>query len=248
MSAEAVRKRRQLDAATVLVGVDRLDYTKGIAQRIEAFGELLDEGHLSPDECVLVQVAVPSRVAVDAYCEEQTQVEAAVRAVNDRHARSNGSDVVIFLHQNLDAAELASWYRAANVMLVTPLADGMNLVAKEFVASRNDLRGALVLSEFAGAAQEFAGGAELVNPYDTQSIKDAILRSINAPSSECESKMSHMRSVVAGNDVDHWAASFLEQLDAAAANRQSPFAHHRSVSAHNHRAGRIARETRFEVR
>lgn len=247
MAAEAARKRRQLNAASVLLGVDRLDYTKGIAQRIEAFGELLDEGHLSPDGCVFVQIAVPSRTSVDAYCEERAQVESAVRAVNERHSRSDGSSVVAYTHANLDADELASWYRAADVLLVTPLADGMNLVAKEFVASRSDLRGALVLSEFAGVAQEFAEGAELVNPYDTQSIKQALMRTLNSPSSQRESKMSHMRSVVATNNVEHWAADFLDQLDDAA-NRQGIFTHRRSAASTTHRAGRSSREGRFEFR
>ncbi len=219
-SADAsISKRDALAAATLLLGVDRLDYTKGITRRVEAFGELLDEGLLSAAECILVQVAVPSRTSVDAYESEQKHLQLAVDAVNDRHPRPDGSDVVRVIHSNLGPEELAEWYRAADVMLVTPFADGMNLVAKEFIASRSDLDGALILSEFAGSAKELASGALLVNPYDIDSIKHAVLSAIGMPASDRSNRMRAMRAVVRTNNVERWANRFLRRLDAAVRGR-----------------------------
>ncbi len=209
---ESTTLRREMNAATVFLGVDRLDYTKGIAQRIKAFGALLDGGHLPAEDCVFVQIAVPSRTSVSAYAEERALVEAAVEEVNSRHRRRDGSPVVQYHYRNLSPSELATWYRAADVLVVTPLADGMNLVAKEFVAARGDHDGALVLSEFAGAAHDLEVGAMLVNPYDIDAMKIAMTRAAHLPRAERMRRMQSMRGVVRVNDVNNWAASFLARL------------------------------------
>ena len=156
-----------------MLGIDRLDYTKGILHRLRAYGELLNEDRLGA-QTVLVQVASPSRERVEAYRELRDDVEQMVSRINGQHGEV-GSPPVHYLHQSYPREEMAALYLAADVMLVTPLRDGMNLVAKEYVACRNDESGALVLSEFTGAADELAG-AFLVNPHDIEGLKDTIVR------------------------------------------------------------------------
>src|SRR5689334_10744764 len=157
----------------VLLGVDRLDYTKGIVHRLRAYGELVADGRLGPRP-VLIQVASPSRERVEAYKTLRDEVEVMVGRINGEHGEV-GYHPVHYLHQSFPREEMAALYLAAHVMLVTPLRDGMNLVAKEYVACRNDESGTLVLSEFTGAADELAG-AFLVNPHDIEGMKDAIVR------------------------------------------------------------------------
>jgi alpha,alpha-trehalose-phosphate synthase [UDP-forming] len=193
----------------LLLGIDRLDYTKGILHRLKAYGELLNEGRLGPN-CVLVQVASPSRERVEAYRTLRDEVELTVGRINGDHAEL-GHPPINYLHQSYPREEMAALYLAADVMLVTPLRDGMNLVAKEFVACRNDETGALVLSEFTGAADELTG-AFLVNPHDIDGLKDAIVRAATITPAEARRRMRSMRRRVFENDVAHWAASFLDAL------------------------------------
>jgi trehalose 6-phosphate synthase len=198
----------------VMLGVDRLDYTKGILHRLRAYGELLNEGRLG-EQTVLVQVASPSRERVEAYRELRDDVEQTVSRINGRHGEV-GSPPVHYLHQSDPREEMAALYLVADVMLVTPLRDGMNLVAKEYVACRNDESGALVLSEFTGAADEL-GSAFLVNPHDIEGLKDAIVRAATVSPAEARRRMRSMRRRVREYDVARWAASFLAALDAAPA-------------------------------
>jgi trehalose 6-phosphate synthase len=195
---------------TVLLGVDRLDYTKGIDVRLRALRELLDEGELNPSTVTMVQIAQPSRDDVEAYITLREEVERVVSQINGDHSRV-GFPIVHYIHQDIDAAELLAMYRAADVMLVTPFRDGMNLVAKEYVAARYDLTGALVLSEFAGAATELAD-ALLVNPYDIDGLKAAIVKAVDLDPDEARERMSRMRTAVAANDASVWAAGFLADL------------------------------------
>src|SRR6516225_1789683 len=194
---------------TVLLGIDRLDYTKGIPHRLRAYGELLREGRLGP-RVVLVQVASPSRERVGAYRVLRDDVELAVSRINGEHAEV-GSPPVHYLHQSYPRDEMAALYLAADVMLVTSLRDGMNLVAKEYVACRYDESGALVLSEFTGAADEL-NGAFLVNPHDIDGLKDAIVRAATVSPADARRRMRLMRRRVREHDVAHWAASFLGTL------------------------------------
>jgi trehalose 6-phosphate synthase len=212
---ESVRKRAAdirlaLDEpATVLLGIDRLDYTKGLPHRLSAYGELLRDGRLGP-RVVLVQVASPSRERVGAYRVLRDEVEQAVSRINGEYAEV-GSSPVHYLHQSYPREEMAALYLAADVMLVTSLRDGMNLVAKEYVACRYDESGALVLSEFTGAADEL-GGAFLVNPHDIEGLKDAIVRAATISPAEARRRMRLMRRRVCEHDVTHWAATFLGTL------------------------------------
>jgi trehalose-6-phosphate synthase len=198
------------EPSLTLLGVDRLDYTKGILHRLRAYGELLAEGRLGPRP-VLIQVASPSRERVEAYQTLRDEVEVMVGRINGQYGQV-GYSPVHYLHQSYPREEMAALYLAADVMLVTPLRDGMNLVAKEYVASRYDEGGALVLSEFTGAADELAG-AFLVNPHDIEGMKNIIVRAATAtPPAEARRRMRAMRRRVREHDVAHWAASFLNSL------------------------------------
>jgi alpha,alpha-trehalose-phosphate synthase [UDP-forming] len=197
----------------VLLGVDRLDYTKGILHRLKAYGEILAESRLAPPEAMLVLVACPSRERVEQYRVLRDEVEVTVGRINGEYG-AVGNPPVHYLHQSYPKEEMAALYLAADVMLVTSLRDGMNLVAKEYVACRHDETGALVLSEFTGAADEL-GSAFLVNPHDIEGLKDAIVRAATIPPREAKRRMRSMRRRVREHDVAHWAASFLDALQTA---------------------------------
>jgi trehalose 6-phosphate synthase len=194
----------------VLLGVDRLDYTKGIDVRLKAFAELLAEGRVKGDDTVLVQLATPSRERVESYQVLRSDIERQVGHINGEYGEV-GHPVVHYLHRPVPREELVAFFVASDVMLVTPLRDGMNLVAKEYVACRSDLGGALVLSEFTGAAAELRQ-AYLVNPHDTEGVKDAIEEALNQPVEEGRRRMRALRRQVLVHDVDRWARSFLDAL------------------------------------
>jgi trehalose 6-phosphate synthase len=194
----------------VLLGVDRLDYTKGIDVRLKAFAELLAEGRVKGDDTVLVQLATPSRERVESYQVLRSDIERQVGHINGEYGEV-GHPVVHYFHRPVPRDELVAFFVASDVMLVTPLRDGMNLVAKEYVACRSDLGGALVLSEFTGAAAELRQ-AYLVNPHDTEGVKDAIEAALNQPVEEGRRRMRALRRQVLAHDVDRWARSFLDAL------------------------------------
>ena len=198
------------DPETVFLGIDRLDYTKGIHARLRAFGELVSDGTLDVGEAVFVQVATPSRERVEQYRLLRDEIDRLVGRLNGDLGRI-GRPAISYLHSSYPREEMAALYRAADVMVVTPYRDGMNLVAKEYVACRYDDDGALVLSEFAGAADELRQ-AWLVNPYDINGMKAALLAASDAEPRERTRRMRAMRKQVMENDVAHWAASFLTDL------------------------------------
>ncbi len=211
---ETVKRSREIrealgDPPLVLLGVDRLDYTKGILHRLRAYGELVDEKRLSPG-VVLIQVASPSRERVEAYQTLRDEVEVMVGRINGQHGEV-GYAPIHYLHQSYPREEMAALYLAADVMLVTPLRDGMNLVAKEYVACRTGENGALVLSEFTGAADELSG-AFLVNPHDIDGLKETIVQAAAISPAEARHRMRSMRRRVYSHDVTLWAASFLDTL------------------------------------
>jgi trehalose 6-phosphate synthase len=195
----------------IMLGVDRLDYTKGIEHRLKAFRELLADGRVKVPQTVLVQVAVPSRERVEHYKLLRDKVEREVGGLNGEYGRL-GVPAVHYLFSSFDRAELAAMYLAADVMVVTPLRDGMNLVAKEYVATRVDHAGALVLSEFAGAAHELRH-ADLVNPHDLDGLKDAMVRALEADPSDTGRRMRTMRRYLRTHDVTAWARSYLTALE-----------------------------------
>jgi trehalose 6-phosphate synthase len=197
----------------VFLGVDRLDYTKGIYARLRAFAELMGEGHIDVEDAVFVQVAVPSREQVEQYRLLRDEIERLVGRINGDHGRI-GRPAIHYLHSSYPREEMAAMYAAADVMVVTPYRDGMNLVAKEYVACRYQDDGALVLSEFAGAADELRQ-AWLVNPHDINGMKSALLEAYQADEKEVTRRMRAMRKQVTQHDVQAWAASFMTGLSDA---------------------------------
>jgi trehalose 6-phosphate synthase/phosphatase len=200
---------------TIMLGVDRLDYTKGIGHRIKAYGELLEEGSLSVEDVTLVQVASPSRERVGPYMVLRDEIEQAVGRLNGDYSTISHT-AISYHHHGYPREEMVALYLAADVMLVTALRDGMNLVAKEYVAVRFDNEGVLVLSEFAGAADELKQ-AILINPHDIDGVKKAILRAIAMPRTERVRRMRALRRKVFDNDVAAWSTSFLKTLKEGAA-------------------------------
>src|SRR6185436_17646335 len=198
------------DPKVLMLGVDRLDYTKGIRHRLKAYEELLQDKVIAPPEVTLMQVATPSRERVDAYRHLREEIEGTVGRINGEYS-DIGSPAVYYLYHSYPRNEMAAMFLAADVMLVTPLRDGMNLVAKEYVTCRHDLGGALVLSEFAGAWHELHQ-AFICNPHDIEGVKQTILRAINTPVDERQRRMKALRKRVATHDVQRWASRYLEAL------------------------------------
>ncbi len=198
------------DPDIVILGVDRLDYTKGIDYRIKAVGTLLERHPDLVGRVAFVQVAVPSREDVEQYRIIREDIEGLVGRVNGFFGEV-GKAPVQYLYRSLPIEELAAYYRAADVMLVTPLRDGMNLVAKEYVAIHHDPPGVLVLSEFAGAAEQF-GAALLVNPYDTDGLTAMLEWATRMDEDERVRRMSKLWRSVRDHDVFWWAERCLGPL------------------------------------
>lgn len=197
-------------ALKLVVGIDRLDYTKGIPRRLLAFQELLARHPELREKVTLLQVAVPSRTGVRAYRRFRRDVDALVGRINGIHG-TPGWTPVQYLYRSFSQAELIGLYRQADVMVVAPVRDGMNLIAKEFVASRVDADGVLVLSEFAGAVAELEE-AVVVNPYDIESTAEAYYRALTMPRHERRARMRALQARVRTAPVQRWATSFLEAL------------------------------------
>ena len=208
----ATEIRQELgDPSVLFLGVDRLDYTKGILERIQAFGELIAEGGIDPDEAVFLQLAIPSRQRVEQYRQLRDEIDRLVGRINGESQRI-GRPPIVYMHVSYPRLEMAAFYRAADVMVVTPLRDGMNLVAKEYVACRQRDDGALVLSEFTGAARELRQ-AYLVNPHDINGLKDRLVEAMkDSPQSKAR-RMRAMRRQVVEHDIYKWANTFLDDLE-----------------------------------
>ena len=208
------------DPDVVLLGVDRLDYTKGIDVRLQAVTELMLDDQLDPESTAFVQVASPTRGGVEEYQKIRAEVELLVSRANGELGKV-GTNPIHYMHQPMPPHEVVALYLAADVMLVTPLCDGMNLVAKEYVASRADDTGALVLSEFTGAAEQMTE-AWLVNPYDIAGMKRSILAALSEPESLARARMIALRAGVFGEDVAAWARDFLAALPEEVAGAPEP--------------------------
>ena len=225
--ARAVEIRQGLgNPKHIMLGVDRLDYTKGIRHRIKAYGELLDQHRISVEDVAFIQVASPSRERVDAYMHLRDEVELAIGRINGDHD-TLGHTAIRYLHQGFPREEMVAMYLAADVMLVTALRDGMNLVAKEYVATRADNRGVLVLSEFTGAADELRQALR-VNPHDIEGVKDAMIAAIEMPREEQSKRMRSLRKRVLENDVNAWSGAFLQALETSRSQHASPHKKERS--------------------
>lgn len=210
---EAARLREDARGERVLLGIDRLDYTKGIPRRLLAFERLLEREPRWRRRTRLVQIAAVSRDRVPSYKAFRAEVDELVGRINGVFS-TVGWVPIRYVHRSHGERQVAALYQAADVMLVTPLRDGMNLVAKEFVASRVDEDGVLVLSEFAGAAAEMAEAVQ-VNPYDIDALARAYHDALTMGEDERRQRMRALRHRVAASDVHRWAARFLEELASA---------------------------------
>ncbi|HWW07859.1 alpha,alpha-trehalose-phosphate synthase (UDP-forming) [Collimonas sp.] len=195
----------------LLIGVDRLDYSKGLPQRIRAFGELLNAYPENRHSATLLQIAAPSREDVDAYTDIQHELESLCGAINGNYGDLDWMPIR-YIHRAVARRRLPGLYRACDVALVTPLRDGMNLVAKEFIAAQDEADpGVLVLSRFAGAAEQLKD-ALLVNPYDIPGTAQAIQRALQMPLAERQTRHAELLANVRKYDVHWWCGQFLESL------------------------------------
>jgi trehalose 6-phosphate synthase/phosphatase len=206
--AEVERIRNRETA--LLLGVDRLDYTKGIPQRLLAFECLLDEHPRLHGRVSFLQIAVPTREEITAYRDLREVVEELVRRINNRYGRP-GWTPVDYLYGTVDVNTLASLYRAADVMVVTSRRDGLNLVAKEFIATRTDYDGVLILSKFAGAAQELTAALQ-VDPNRVGDLARVYYSALTMSDNERRSRMRELRRALENNGILQWAADFLDRL------------------------------------
>lgn len=202
--------QQNVGSREIILGIDRLDYTKGIPERLNAFRAMLHRNPELRGQVVMLQVIVPSREGIPQYHDLKQRIEREVSAINGEFGQPSWTPV-IYLHKCLPPAELLAYYRAAHLALITPLKDGMNLVAKEFCAARSDEQGVLVLSEFAGAAIELKVGALLVNPCDAEGVATAMMSALGMPLPERAQRMRRMRAVINDNDVFRWCRSFCGQ-------------------------------------
>jgi trehalose 6-phosphate synthase len=198
------------------VGVDRLDYTKGVEERLRAVERLLE---LRPEwvgRFTFIQIAAPTRASIEEYQHYETRVHDLVRRINSRFAHA-GHQPIIFLGNHHEPEQVYEYYRAADLCVVSSLHDGMNLVAKEFVSARDDERGVLVLSQFTGAARELSE-ALIVNPYDTDECAAALQLALSMPEGEVRARMRLMRALIREFNVFRWAGRML--IDAAGLRRR----------------------------
>jgi trehalose 6-phosphate synthase/phosphatase len=206
-AARASEIVQSLSGCRIVLGVDRLDYTKGIPERLAAFRHLLEFHPELRGKITLVQVVVPSREDIPKYRELKTQIQRTVGEING-HFGEPGWVPIHYIHRSLERQELVAYYRAADVALITPLKDGMNLVAKEYCAARVNDDGVLVLSEFAGAAFQLNRGALLVNPYHTRAVAEAIRTACEMSPTEQRERMRKLRARVRRENIFRWRDSF----------------------------------------
>jgi trehalose 6-phosphate synthase len=208
--------RRRLSGDVLVLGVDRLDYTKGIPERLKSFRLLLRRCPELRGHITLVQVVVPSREEIPNYKHLRREVELLVSQTNGEFTQP-GWVPVHYIHRNLGRDELLAYYRAADIGLVTPLKDGMNLVAKEFCAAQLDERGVLIVSEFAGAGPELRYGAILVNPNDFSEVAQALHDAAFMPAEDKRNRMRLLRQIVKDHNVHRWIRSFLQAVESTGA-------------------------------
>ena len=206
----AVLKEHGVEAIFMGVGVDRVDYTKGIPERFLAIERLLEQYPTFQQQFTFVQIAAPSRTHIQRYHDLLDEVEAEANRINQRFQTANWRPIV-FLKRQHSHHEIQRYYRSADVCMVTSLHDGMNLVAKEFLAARHDEDGVLILSRFTGAARELRD-ALLVNPYDVDGTADAIRRALAMDPDERKLRMQRMRKFISEHNIYRWAGSLIAEL------------------------------------
>ena len=216
------RIKEEQSGRQIVLGVDRLDYTKGIVERLLAFRHLLKHESQLHRRITLVQIVVPSRADIPKYREMKEEVERLVSEINGKYSDA-GWIPILYFYRSLPREELVAYYRAADIALVTPIKDGMNLVAKEYCAAQVDHNGVLILSEFAGAAVELNCGAIMVNPNDQEAVASALVTAARMPLGERKQRMQGLRNALRDNDVYDWAELFLEAGQETRVEKRHPF-------------------------
>ncbi|WP_263355128.1 alpha,alpha-trehalose-phosphate synthase (UDP-forming) [Acidicapsa acidisoli] len=209
-TATELHRELGIEGKQLIVGVDRMDYTKGIVERLLAFEHLLEEHPWYIEKVVFAQIAAPSRTHIPSYAALRVQVQETVERINRRFEKSGWSPVIL-IERQCSHEEVSRYYRAAGICLVTSLHDGMNLVAKEYLAARRDSDGVLILSRFTGAAQELRD-ALLVNPYDIRQVAEAIRTGLEMSPGERRLRMERMRLQVKEHNVYRWASNVLTDV------------------------------------
>ncbi|MEA1970214.1 MAG: trehalose-6-phosphate synthase, partial [Thermodesulfobacteriota bacterium] len=200
--------RRNHENRQLILGVDRLDYTKGIPNRLHAFAEALARYPEMRGKTDFIQIVVPSRVDVEGYQELKQAIETLVGEINGRYTEEGWTPIHYMFHP-VSRTELLAYYRACEMALITPLKDGMNLVAKEYCASNIDGNGVLILSEFAGAAAELYHSAIMINPYDIEDVSRSIHQAFSMELDEKRERMKKLRRSIYRNDIFRWVNSFV---------------------------------------
>jgi trehalose 6-phosphate synthase len=219
---ETARLRASLQTGTLAIGVDRIDYSKGLRNRLRAFDQLFQTHPGMKRKISLLQIALPSRSAIDTYSRLQNDIATMVSNINGRHGEVDWTPIR-YLNKGYPQSKLAGLYRTAQIGLVTPLIDGMNLVAKEYVAAQNPLNpGVLILSEFAGAARQL-DAALLVNPNDIDAVVRAVCQALSMDLAERRARFEAMMAGLRRDDIFSWYHSFLATLTAVPAVRTAPF-------------------------
>jgi len=195
----------------VMVGLDRIDYTKGIVEKMQAVDRFLEKYPEYKKKIVFIQKGGLSRMHIEKYRELNETLNTLVEEINWKHSIDKWVPI-LFIRRHMAREEIVALYKMADACLVSPLHDGMNLVCKEYVASKNDLKGILLLSQFTGAARELSD-AIFVNPYDRETFVNAIKRAIDLPQKEKKKRMKNLREVVKENNIYKWAGKFLEELE-----------------------------------
>jgi trehalose 6-phosphate synthase len=206
----SILKNLGIQASFLGIGVDRIDYTKGIIERFRGIETFLEKWPSYRGSFTFVQIGAPSRTTIPRYHDLLGEVEAEAARINAKYANGNWKPIVL-LNRHHSHSEILPYYRAADLCMVTSLHDGMNLVAKEFVASRVDGEGALILSQFTGATRELRD-AIIVNPYDMEQLANAIREALEMKAEERQSRMRHMRQMVREHNVYRWAGNLLTEL------------------------------------
>lgn len=199
-----------LSGYKVLLGLDRLDYTKGIPERLLAVDRLIEKHPEFKEKVVFIQMGELSRIHIQKYKDLNDQINELVEEINWKHS-TDGWKPIILVRRHLSFNELVAFYRLGDVCIVSSLHDGMNLVSKEFISSRSDEKGTLVLSRFAGVSRELAD-AVLINPYDREEFSDAIYQALSLSEEESKKRMQKMRQIVQQNNIYRWAGKMLSEL------------------------------------
>jgi trehalose 6-phosphate synthase/phosphatase len=205
------KHRSRIGDRVVILGVDRLDYTKGIKERLLAVERFLEKHGKFRNRILFIQVAVPSRTRVEEYRVMKREVDETIGRINGRFT-GEGWSPIQYIYRSISREELVAYYRLADIALITPGRDGMNLIAKEYVASQVDMKGVLILSEFAGAAGEMTE-ALLVNPYDIETVSETIYRAIKMSSKEKRERMEKMQDLGRRRDIYYWVRDFFKKIE-----------------------------------